>query len=903
MKSFFLTIENLEVHTLQVFWFKSQLFKIQAIHLLRNELCMFYPATKRKQHWKKWWAGILLACLGYLAAAQPDTMSMSQLVALFEKSLANGQPETVIGFADQGLEIATLSSNKNAADSIFFYVGKAYSSMDNIPEALKYFQLSLKLREGLNNEPAIQQVNLELAHLYERWELHEKAANHFIRAFRIAEKTAGPATISMLGEHIATNHYKAAKLEAALQNYKDLNKFYIENNQRGPQVTALRNVVKIEKELGDLEAALFHNEQVLRLNEQLADTAEIIIAHNNIGVLRRQTNQLPEALSHFVQAAELEALYNQGGQNPITLTNIGILYQNLGDYQNSLRYLFDAERSLKRQPEWDLPMLANVHNLISIIYLTLNDFNNAYQYNQNAIVFARNLPDKNMEQLCYKTRSNIYEQVDDYKQALHYYRLHTQILDSLQNEEVIERERKLRRQFSAEKTEKEMGIIIVDKEVEQLKLNQELLENERLRQEQALQQSALEQERLEKEQTEQALRLTQQELANQQTRQDLLLTQQRLETEQQDRRIAELEKEQTGNILRLTKQRLESEQREKENARLELDLQQKDFELKTQRENLLRNTIMGVLFTTLAVLALLFRTARIRRRANQKLEEQKKEIEVALANLKQAQGQLVQSEKMASLGELTAGIAHEINNPINFVMTNAHALKLDLQDISKLLEEVHKLQQDGSPAQVQAILEKINMLDTEMLKTETSQLIESIERGAERTRNIVTGLRVFSRKSINDAFTPADLHQGIESTLTILNSKFKSRINIEKDYGRLPLVACQFDKINQVFMNVINNAVQAIEGDGTIFIKTREENGQAMVSIRDTGCGMSEEVRQRIFEPFFTTKEVGKGTGLGLSISYGIIEQHHGKITVSSQEGKGTEFVLYLPIMFVEGRK
>ena len=839
---------------------------------------------------------------GIFLLAQTDTISDSQLVAFFEKSLAEGRPEQVIDFADQGLEIAQLSSDKPVADSLFYLVAKAYQQKENIPEALRYYLLSLKIREGQESPAGLMELNLELAELYENWGLPEKAVNHFAKASSEAEKRKDQIAIPFAGEGMARNQLAAGGLEAALKKYKDLNRFYRENDLRVEQVTALRNIIKIEKELKDFEAALSHNEQVLKINKELGDTSEIIVSHNNIGVLRRQMGQLQEALPQFIQAAELEEIYRQQGSNPITLTNIGILYQNLGDYQNSLRYLFDAEGQLKKQKEWDVPMLANINNLISIIYLTLNDFNNAYQYNQNAIVFAKNLPDKNMEQLCYKTRSSIYENINDYKEALHYYRLHTHILDSLRQDEMTEKESNLYRQFSAEKTEKEMSLLIVDKEVEELKLKQGLLENEQLRQEQELQKNILENERLEREQAEQALQLTQQELANKETEQNLLLTRQRLEAEQKDRQIALLEKEQSEQTLRLTEQRLEAEQKEKEfaqtqqeKAELNLTVQEKDFEIKNQREKLLRNSIMGILFTTLVVLALLYRNTRIRRKANEKLEAQKQELEKALADLKQAQGQLVQSEKMASLGELTAGIAHEINNPLNFVMTNAHALKLNLKDISVLLDEVHKLKTDGTSQQVKTILNKIKELDTEFLKKETNELIESIERGAERTRNIVLGLRVFSRKSLDDAFAPADLHEGIESTLTVLNSKIKNRITVHRDYGRLPLVPCQFDKMNQVFMNILNNAIQAIEGKGGIFIKTKKKNGGVEISIRDTGSGMPEEIRQRVFEPFFTTKEVGKGTGLGLSISYGIVEQHQGNMTVRSGEGKGTEFVLYLP--------
>ncbi|MEM6805066.1 MAG: ATP-binding protein, partial [Bacteroidota bacterium] len=246
-------------------------------------------------------------------------------------------------------------------------------------------------------------------------------------------------------------------------------------------------------------------------------------------------------------------------------------------------------------------------------------------------------------------------------------------------------------------------------------------------------------------------------------------------------------------------------------------------------------------------------------------------------------------------GALTAGVAHEINNPLNFVTSNTHALKIDLSELKLLLDEVHKLKDKADEEQVGRILEKIEELDTEFLNEEVQQLVESIERGAQRTKNIVLGLRTFSR-SANDEFILADIHEGLDSTLTILNSKLKGRIEVHKDYGKIPQIPCQFDKLNQVFMNILSNAIQAIKEEGHIYLKTYKEKEAVIIRIADTGSGIPEALKERIFEPFFTTKGIGEGTGLGLSISYGIVEAHGGKIEVQSEEGKGTNFNIILPL-------
>ncbi len=280
----------------------------------------------------------------------------------------------------------------------------------------------------------------------------------------------------------------------------------------------------------------------------------------------------------------------------------------------------------------------------------------------------------------------------------------------------------------------------------------------------------------------------------------------------------------------------------------------------------------------------------------ERLELQHSKLESAHVRLKGAQEKLVQSEKMASVGQLTAGIAHEINNPINFVTSNIKPLKLDLKDLFELLESYDRQVEEE---QLQDRFEKIETLkkelDIESIKEEISDLLNGIEEGATRTSEIVKGLRNFSR--LDEAeLKLADINQGLESTLMLLRSKIKNRIEVVKDFEPVPEIHCYPGKLNQVFMNLLNNAAQAIEGEGKIFVSTSSADEKVVVSIRDTGSGMSPEVRNRIFEPFYTTKEVGQGTGLGLSIVYGIIEDHHGNIVVNSTLGEGTEFVVTLPI-------
>lgn len=284
------------------------------------------------------------------------------------------------------------------------------------------------------------------------------------------------------------------------------------------------------------------------------------------------------------------------------------------------------------------------------------------------------------------------------------------------------------------------------------------------------------------------------------------------------------------------------------------------------------------------------------RYANLNLASTNDALHATVADLQAAQEQLVQAEKMASLGQLTAGIAHEINNPINFVTANIQPLKDDLADILKIIGSYEKVvREKGMETEFLEVEQFKKDAQIDFTMREVSDLLKGIEDGAMRTSEIVKGLRNFSRLDQN-VFLKANLNESLESTLTLLHSSFKNRIHIVKDFGKIEEVECFPGKINQVFMNILSNAIQAIPSEGTVSIRTRQEGNLVKVSIKDTGAGMSEVVRKKIFDPFFTTKDVGKGTGLGLSISFGIIQKHHGEIEVFSKSGEGTEFVISLPV-------
>jgi len=284
-----------------------------------------------------------------------------------------------------------------------------------------------------------------------------------------------------------------------------------------------------------------------------------------------------------------------------------------------------------------------------------------------------------------------------------------------------------------------------------------------------------------------------------------------------------------------------------------------------------------------------------RARAHQALEREREEQKILIHKLEDAHCQLLQSEKLASIGQLAAGVAHEINNPIGFVNSNLGTLSTYVNDLLALINVYEQAEPALDDAAAQArIAQARRDADIAYLREDIVSLINESIDGTSRVRRIVQDLRDFSRIGEAD-WQWTDLHAGIDSTLNVVRNEIKYKADVVREYGTLPQVECLPSQINQVLMNLLVNAAQAIAEHGTITIRTGASDQQVWVAISDTGCGIDHEHLQKIFDPFFTTKPVGKGTGLGLSVSYGIIEKHGGRIEVASERGKGTTFTIWLP--------
>ncbi|WP_374431977.1 PAS domain S-box protein [Ideonella dechloratans] len=283
------------------------------------------------------------------------------------------------------------------------------------------------------------------------------------------------------------------------------------------------------------------------------------------------------------------------------------------------------------------------------------------------------------------------------------------------------------------------------------------------------------------------------------------------------------------------------------------------------------------------------------RRAQDELRTHNEQLKATLSKLEEAQNQLLQSEKMASIGQLAAGVAHEINNPIGFVSSNLHTLKGYVGQLLELVGAYENAQtRPGAEAQA-AVAQARDAAEIDYLREDLPALMSESEDGLARVKKIVQDLKDFSRLDQSE-WQDADLNAGLESTLNVVRHEVKYKAEVRKLLEPLPLVRCLAAQLNQVFMNLIVNASHAIQGHGVITLASGHQDGWVWIEVGDTGCGMSAEVQRRIFEPFFTTKPVGSGTGLGLSLSFSIVQKHGGLIQVHSVPGQGSTFRVWVPV-------
>jgi signal transduction histidine kinase len=701
-------------------------------------------------------------------------------------------------------------------------LARIYEMEEDYDNTLKNY---IELIRILYKNDVIDQLALTqfaLGQDYEKYKLYNKAIRYYSLA---GSNFSSSGNFTKMAE----SYIRQSDLHFILENYEmadstmDIAVQILNRYDTGKNIVKyLQKQVTIYSRLGRTDKVLITNLKILEIYKKHDDHHSAIWIQNEIGYNYAAEGDYKMALSILLESLEASSTYKVHDSIRINiLTNIGITYSALDMNSISIDTLIIVESYYKEIER--VGKLARIQDLIAEIYLKQGKITDALNYSKGSVQNALSYGDLTILRDCYKTLSDIYQESDDFKNALKFYGLYSELNDSISMVRAAEKDELNFLERRNTDRERSMIRLILDEEIEEL-----TLENLRIR--------------VEKYQKEI----------------ELYMTERALEKEEQKRRYLILVFIFLACLLILIV--------------IGYIAKQKDNKLLKQQ----KKSILSI---------------------NKELKSKNDAVESGIKKLKETQSKLVESEKMASLGQLTAGVAHEINNPVNFISSNLRPLKLSIKEIMEILNEYRKLNDSESEG---SSLEKAKQLedkyDIEYLIKELKTILDGISDGADRTKEIVLGLRNFSRLDKHE-LKEVILSEMIDSSLVLLRNHYKDRIEIIKSYDPdLSYVECYPGQLSQVLMNILSNAIQAIDGQGTITVKTELAGKEAKITISDTGKGIPNDELDNIFDPFYTTKEVGEGTGLGLSISYGIIQEHNGRIDVESKMGVGTSFKIFIPI-------
>ncbi len=806
------------------------------------------------------------------------------------QQVLKNEPAEAIELAEKALKLGEALSYQDGVTESLILLGRGNQAQKDYIQALDHFLQASKALENSGRMVDLADIQWEIGELFTEWEVHEKAVEYFANSYEVSRQledtTRQVQILTVLGKtHLLLNNKQQAQ-----DYYTDLLDLHKGLGNKPEVLSVLEKLAEIFAELGSREKALDYELQVVDIKKDLGMESALAASFNRIGNHYKNLNNNTLALRYFKESLKLSHKLGrgeEGDQDDDVLMNIAFIYQAEGDYDQALKYLFDA-LEIRRAQE-DFVTAAEVNHEIAYTYLALGKLKPAREYAKMAVTWAEREKAYEVLVSSYKILSDIYLNDGDDENALKYYKKHTEIMRQLYTAQNKQKQKLLEKQLEIERKEKEFKLLLIDKEMKDLEVKEFQYVAEKKESDIAL---------LKKEAELHDISLQVQQAEKERAQQALLLSQQSYEVEKNIR-------EMRIQSLRLREKELEEKERQKTIALLKERKALQESELEISQA--MRTFFFGLSVLFAIILFLIYRSYRLKKKANTSLalqnmeiQQQKDRLEQALKELKAAHTQIVQSEKMASLGELTAGIAHEINNPINFVYAGVDGLRASLEGLLAVLNKYAELDATGSIGEIEKVLTEVRNIKQQLYFEETKdnvfEVVNAIKEGASRTAEIVKGLRSFSRLDETE-LKNADIHEGIDSTLILLKSKIpEDRIRLIKDYDlTIPEIECFPGQLNQVFMNIISNAIEAIDGPGKIIISTKNFTDTVQIKISDSGKGMSEEIKSKIFQPFFTTKGPGDGTGLGLSITFGIIDKHRGKITVDSEKSKGTAFTITIP--------
>lgn len=804
--------------------------------------------------------------------------------------LIKDDPHAASEIAAQAKLLGEELSYQNGLVTSLILLGKANRAQKEYIKALDHYLQAAKALENRGQLQALSDIQMEIGMLFNEWGVHDKAVEYFTSSYSIRLELEDTLRQVEVLTHLGETQSMLKNTKQARSYYMLLLDLQKSRGEKREVLTVLEQLAQIYTQLGEREKALDYELQVLAIKKELGEVLGLASSLNKIGNLYKNLNNNPLALRYFKESLALNYQIggeHEGNQDDDVLMNIAFIHQAEGDYNEALKYLFDALEI--RRGRGDLVSAAVVNHEIAYTYLALDKLKPAKEYAEMAVAWAER--EKAYEVLVngYKILSDVYLRDGDDEKALKYYKRHTEVMRQLYMAQNKQKQKLLEKQLEIERKEKEFKLLLIDKEMKDLEVKELQYIFDKKESDMAL---------LKKEKELQEVSLKHQQSEKEKAQQTLMLSQQSYEVEKNNR-------EMRIQSLRLSQKELEEKERQKTIALLKERKALQESELGVSQA--MRTFFFGLSVLFAIILFLIYRSYILKKKANTSLalqnmeiQQQKDRLEQAMKELKAVHTQIVQSEKMASLGELTAGIAHEINNPINFVYAGVDGLRVSLEGLLEVLNKYAELDASGNIAEIKKVLAEVKRIKQQLYFEETKdnvfQVVNAIKEGASRTAEIVKGLRSFSRLDETE-LKQANIHECIDSTLILLNSKIPdNHIAIEKHYDlSIPEIECFPGQLNQVFMNIISNAIDSISGEGKVSISTKNLRDNVQIRISDTGRGMSEEIKSKIFQPFFTTKGPGEGTGLGLSITFGIIDRHHGKVSVDSEKGKGTIFTITIP--------
>jgi signal transduction histidine kinase len=604
-----------------------------------------------------------------------------------------------------------------------------------------------------------------------------------------------------------------------------------------------KNIGNFYTEQGGYNEAIEHFSKALRIYEDLGDKEGINQCLNNIGNVHRYLANYDEALDYFLKSLAMSEEIGAKQGIAYALNNIAIVYAMLEKYDEVLEYFL---KSLKISEEIkDTKGIAYSLNNIGLVYEEMNDYETALEYHLRSLKMKEDLGNIGGISSSLKNIGNLYFWMEKYEKALDYGQRSLEINEEIGNKN---------------------GIVHSSINIGAIYLAQQNYEAAAQLYQQALDVAReIGAKDLIKESYNHFSQLYT-------AKKDYLKAleyyklysaiKDSIYNEESNQRIAEMQT------------KYETEKKEKEIEILTKDRAIQDLELK--RQKIVRNSLLGGSVLILFLAMVIYNRYRLKTKANRELED-------ALRQLRDAQQQLVMKEKLASLGNLVAGVAHEINNPIGAVHSAAEVSNRAVDIIEGALADIK------SPEDIKK--NKLLQKAIQSLKENTHVVVT----GSDRVARIVRTLRNFAHLDESE-YQKADINEGLESTLILVNHLYKNKIEVLREFGNIPEITCYPNQLNQVFMNLLVNAGQAIKEKGVVRIRTFAVERNVHIMISDTGEGIPADKIDKIFDPGFTTRGVGVGMGLGLSISYNIIQKHKGAISAESEPGKGTEFTIILPI-------